>query len=202
MGFIFDSHLRPGNFICESCGDAGFKLKIKGKSSHSGIAPEKGINSIKIACNAIAEIALGRINHDTTANIGMINGGTAVNVVPELTELEGEVRSNNLENVMSKLAEIRSIFEIHSKRIGGEIDFKYNWDFKPYKRIFKTLVKVGLEPKPTSSWGGSDANSLNEKLIESVNIGIGAENPHSNDEFILLDDLQKSSEIVLELIKK
>jgi tripeptide aminopeptidase len=211
MGFIFDSHLRPGNFICESCGDAGFNLKIIGKSSHSGIAPEKGINSIKIACNAIAEIEFGRIGHDTTANIGIIKGGTAVNVVPELTQIEGEVRSGNLEKVVSKLDEIKNKFESNAFLHGGRIEFNYKWDFKPYKientsevykTIFHVLTKVGLEPKPNSSWGGSDANSLNEKGIESVNIGIGAENPHSNEEFILLDDLQKSSEIALELMKK
>ena len=210
-GFIFDSHLRPGNFICESCGDAGFNLKIIGKASHSGIAPEDGISSIKIACGAISEIELGRIDPDTTANIGIIKGGTAVNVVPELTEIEGEVRSGNLDKVISKLNEIKSKFEKYADQSGAKLEFSYKWDFKPYKikptsevyrRIVSVLTAVGLDPNPKSSWGGSDANSLNEKGIESVNIGIGAENPHSNEEFILLDDLLKSSEIALELMKK
>lgn len=211
MGFVFDSHMRPGNFICESCGAAGFKLKIIGKAAHSGIAPEKGIDSIKITSNAISELEFGRIDKDTTANIGIIKGGTAVNVVPELTEIEGEVRSMIPDKIINKLEEIKRKFENKADEVGGKIDFKYWWDFKPYRinpesdifrKISETISKVGLEPKPQISWGGSDANSLNEKSIACVNLGIGAENPHSNDEFILLEDLQKSSEIALELMKK
>jgi tripeptide aminopeptidase len=211
MGFVFDSHMRPGNFICESCGDAGFNIKVIGKASHSGISPEKGIDSIKIASKAIASLEFGRIDPETTANIGFIKGGSAVNVVPELTEIEGEVRSMSPNKVNNRLEKIKSTFEFYAEAMKGKVDFNFQWDFKPYKilpesevfkKISEVLLKVGLQPKSNTSWGGSDANSLNEKGIQCINLGIGAENPHSNEEFILVEDLQKASEIAMELMKK
>ena len=95
-GFIFDSGYRPGNFIYSACGAIGLKIKIIGKASHSGISPEKGINSMQTAAKAISQLPLGRIDKETTMNIGLLKSGSAVNVIPELTELEGEVRSFNL----------------------------------------------------------------------------------------------------------
>ncbi len=211
MGFVFDSHERPGNFVNGSIGAVGFSARIIGKASHSGLAPEKGIDSIKIASGAIAEIKLGRIDDETTANIGIIKGGSAVNVVPEETFIEGEVRSMKTEKVIELAEQIKKIFEKHTSVAGGKLEFNYQWDFKPYKvtpedevfkKISSVISKVGLIPTPKISRGGSDANSLNEKGIKTVNLGIGAENPHSNEEYILLEDLQKSSEIAYELIKK
>jgi len=84
-GFVFDSGYRPGNFIHSACGALGFNLKVIGKASHSGIAPEKGINSLQIASRAISKLPLGRIDDETTMNIGIIKGGSAVNVIPEIT---------------------------------------------------------------------------------------------------------------------
>ncbi len=211
MGFVFDSHERPGNFINGSIGAIGFTARIIGKASHSGLAPEKGIDSIKIASRAINEIELGRIDDETTANIGILRGGSAVNVVPEVTFIEGEVRSMKIEKVIEKTEQIKKIFQMHTLNAGGKLEFNYQWDFKPYritqdddvfKIISSVISKVGLTPTPKISRGGSDANSLNEKGIKTVNLGIGAENPHSNEEYILLEDLQKSSEIAFELIKK
>lgn len=211
MGFIFDSHLRPGYFINGSCGAADFFIRVIGKASHSGIAPEKGIDAISIASKAIAATKLGRLDEESTANIGTIQGGIAANVVPDEIVLEGEVRSINLSKVKKKLEEIKNKFNEFAHAVGGDIKFECRWDFMPYKidpemevykRIEEVLRKVGLSPEAKISWGGSDANSLNERGIHSVNIGIGAQNPHSNDEFILFEDLQKSHEIALELIKK
>jgi tripeptide aminopeptidase len=209
-GFIFDSSFRPGNFIYSGCGSKGFKIKIKGKASHSGIAPEKGINSISVAANALQKIKQGRIDDETTVNIGKISGGSAVNVVPEETYIEGEVRSFNTAKVQETADKVKNIFTEEAKKLKAEIEFSSEWDFKPYtvkknnpvfKEMIETLKKVNLTPEPRISLGGSDANSLNELGIPSVNIGIGAQNPHSNEEFVLIEDMNKSAEIAMELIK-
>jgi tripeptide aminopeptidase len=211
MGFVFDSSYRPGNFVFTTPGLVNFKVKVIGKASHSGIAPEKGVNSIKIAGKAISMIDLGKIDMDSTANIGIINGGTAVNVVPEDTFLQGEARSMKLSRVEEIIGDIRSKFEKAASEYNGRIEFESSWDFKPYKllpedevfrKICTSIKNVGLNPNPVISFGGSDANSLNEKGIPSVDIGIGAQNPHSNEEFILLEDLEKSAEIAMNLIKQ
>lgn len=209
-GFIFDSYQRPGNFIHSSFGAASFNIKIIGKASHSGIAPEQGINSIKIANEAICKMDLGRIDDQTTVNVGLINGGTAINVVPEVTTVRGEVRAKSPDAAELQIEKINKLFCEAAEKYNGKIEFSSNWDFHPfelssnspvYLDIKNAIKRVGLKPLPTVSWGGSDANSLNMKGIESVNIGIGAQNPHSNEEFILYEDLQKSFEIALELVK-
>lgn len=210
-GFVFDSGYRPGNFIYSACGAMGFKMKVIGKASHSGISPEKGINSILIASRAINNLPLGRIDDESTMNIGILKGGSAVNVIPEITELDGEIRSFDLQKVEHYLNVTIAAFRKEADILGGKIEVESFWDFKPYtipensfvfKEIVRVMKQVGLNPIPKISLGGSDANSLNEKGIQSVNLGIGAQNPHSNDEFIFIEDLVKSAEIALELVKK
>lgn len=210
-GFVFDSGYRTGNFIYSSCGAIGFNLKVIGKASHSGIAPEKGINSLVVAANSISKLPLGRIDDETTINIGTLKSGSAVNVIPELTEIVGEVRSFNVDKAEKYFNSLIETFEDESKKMNAKIKYDYFWDFKPYtisehSEVYKDIVtvikKVGLIPTPKISLGGSDANSLNANGIESVNIGIGAQNPHSNDEFVLIEDLIKSAEIAIELVKK
>ncbi|HSW56433.1 MAG TPA: M20/M25/M40 family metallo-hydrolase [Ignavibacteriaceae bacterium] len=210
-GFVFDSGYRPGNFIHSACGALGFKIKVIGRASHSGISPEKGVNSLLIASRAISSLPLGRIDDESTMNIGILKSGSAVNVIPEIAELNGEVRSFDVNKVEKYFNLTLDIFNKEAEQMGGKIEVDSFWDFKPYtvsenspvfKETFRVLEKVGLKPTPRISLGGSDANSLNEKGIESVNLGIGAQNPHSNDEFIFIEDLVKSAEIALELVKK
>ncbi len=209
-GFIFDSSLRPGNFINSACGAMGFRAVFNGKASHSGIEPEKGINSISAAVEAITKIKQGRIDPETTLNIGKITGGSAVNVVPEKTIVEGEVRSFDIQKVKANVENIRSEFIFAAERTNNTLQFFHEWDFKPYMidndqpvylEICKSLENIGLKPIPNTSLGGSDANSLNAKGIPSINIGIGAQNPHSNEEFVLIEDLIKGSQIAYELVK-
>jgi len=209
--FIFDSSLRPGSFIYSSCGAKSFNVTIKGKASHSGLAPEKGINSIAIAAQALSQIKQGRIDAKTTVNIGTINGGSATNVVPETTQLTGEIRSSEKGMVEKVILPIKEIFVKETSALGAGLVFKDDWDFKPYnippeteiyKDVLSVMEKVGLTPVPVDSLAGSDANSLNGRGIQALNLGIGAQNPHGNDEFIFMADLQKSSEIALQLMKK
>ncbi len=210
-GFIFDSGYRPGNFIYSVCGAIGLKIKIIGKASHSGISPEKGINSMIVSAKAISKLPLGRIDDETTMNIGLLKSGSAVNVIPELTELEGEVRSFNLKKAEDNFNLLVNIFRDEAEKAGAKIEINHYWDFLPYtipetsyvfKETVRVINKVGLTPTPKISLGGSDANSLNGRGIESINLGIGAQNPHSNEEFIFIEDLIKSAEIALELVKK
>lgn len=211
MGFVFDSALRPGNFVCQSFGAQKFAVTIRGKAAHSGIAPEKGISAIAAAARGVDRLRLGRIDEITTANIGIISGGTAVNVVPEETVLRGEVRSLDPAKVDSLIDEIEQHFTAAARSFGAGMEFASQWEFRPYRltpempvyrEIESAIRRSGLNPAPQVSAGGSDANSLNAKGIPTVNIGIGAQNPHANDEFILLEDLQKTADIARQLIEK
>jgi tripeptide aminopeptidase len=210
-GFVFDSGYRPGNFIYSACGAMAYKIKIIGKASHSGISPEKGINAMQIAAKAISKLPLGRIDEETTMNIGMLTSGSAVNVIPEFAELEGEVRSFDLKKAEKYFNLLVETFKVEVESANAKMELNNFWDFMPYtipedSDVFKETVRalrtVGLTPTPKISLGGSDANSLNARGIQSVNLGIGAQNPHANEEFIYIDDLYKSAEIALELVRK
>lgn len=209
--FVFDSQNDPGKFIYSSYGASYFKIEIIGKASHSGISPEKGINAFEIMMEALSGQVFGRIKPELTFNIGKVVGGTATNVVPDNIVIEGEIRSTNLSDVEIKINELKSQFEIAAKKIGGKINFDWKWDFIPFNipsesetfhMISNAIKKVGLKPEAVLSAGGSDANSYNSRGIEAINIGIGAKNPHSNDEYILYEDFQNAFSIALELVKE
>ncbi len=209
-GFVIDSSLRPGKFIHTTYGAKGLDIKITGRASHAGLHPEDGISSIFTASQAISKLKLGRVNEYTTSNFGLINGGEAINIIPKETHIIGEVRSKNIEEIEKIINEYKSQFELACKQNGATLEFSSHWDFHPYyideeskvfQTIFNIIKNIGLKPEPMLSAGGSDANSLNKKGIKTVNIGIGAQNPHSYDEFILLEDLKAASDIVCEIIK-
>jgi tripeptide aminopeptidase len=206
---LFDSSLRPGNFICRSYGCQHVLVTVHGRASHSGIAPEKGISAIAVAAKAIARLPLGRVDPETTANVGIIRGGSATNVVPEEAALDAEVRSVHPARVEELVARFRACFEEEAARAGARLEFRAEWDFMPYTvdessvlfgRVATALAAVGLAPTPQVSAGGSDANSLNARGLPAINLGIGAQNPHGNDEFILLEDLEKGAAIALALL--
>ncbi len=209
--FVFDSSNRPGSFINAACGAIGFKVRITGRASHSGIAPEKGINSLLVTARSVSRLPLGRIDAETTMNIGLIKGGSAVNVIPEITELEGEIRSFDPEKAENHLKNLTQIFKEESEAAGASFELVHFWDFMPflvpetaevYQDTIRALTRAGLVPTPKRSLGGSDAHSLNARGIQAVNFGIGAQNPHANEEFILIEDLAKTAEIALELVKR
>lgn len=209
--FIFDSYQSPGKYINSSYGAAGFTINIFGKAAHSGIEPEKGINALQIAIGALAKIQLGRYTDGTTINFGKIEGGSGTNVVPEKIFLSGEVRSNTMGKVEKYISMISKKFNEEAKKLNGLIEFNWEWDFKPYKvptnsliikEIINAISSAGLLPEHSISKGGSDANSFNENGIDAINLGTGAQNPHSNDEYILYEDFQKSYNIAYQLVRK
>lgn len=207
--FVFDCSKRPGVFIRESVGLYDFTAQFIGKAAHAGVAPEEGVSAIALAASAISKIRLGRLDPETTANIGKISGGEATNIVPERVTVEGEVRSFSPDRIREELRKMEETF--HAAVNGsGRLVFSAYSDFEPYVHkpdapavveLENAIRRAGLPPKPIRYMGGSDANKYNAKGIPAVNIGIGAQKPHSVEEYFLLEDLFKSSEIAHELIK-
>ena len=211
MCFVFDCSKRPGTFIQSAVGSSLFTATFHGKSSHAGVAPEKGVNAIQIAARALAEVPVGRLSPTMTANFGIIAGGEATNVVPDRCRVDGEVREFDQRAIDEYLAATEGKFSRIARDNGGSLTFESQVDFPPFvldpgseafRATAEVLASVGLSPNPIQYLGGSDANMLNAKGIPAVNIGIGAQNPHGNDEFILLEDLDKSVEIAEALIAR
>jgi len=206
--YVFDCSKRPGVYIRDSVGLYAFEAEFIGKAAHSGVAPEKGVSAIQLASAAIARLTLGRIDATTTANIGKIHGGEAINSIPERVSIEGEVRSFTPQRIQQELDLIEQSLRT-SVDGSGKVTFKSQPDFEPYMlstgapmiiALERAMQKVGLTPEPIPYTGGSDANKYNAKGIPAVNIGIGAQNPHSHEEFVLIEDLVKSYELARALI--
>jgi len=211
MGVVFDCSKRPGYFIASGAGSCEFKANFIGKSAHSGVAPEKGINAIVMAGKAISSVKFGRVNKTTTCNLGKIQGGTETNVVPEQVVVEGEVRAKSMKEVNHRLEIIRKSFKIAAERMAGKMEFKTSLAFAPfqistnssvYRLVTKAIKRVKIQPIPIFYTGGSDANPLNQRGLPTINIGIGAQTPHSHSESILIDDFVKDVQIAYELIKE
>ena len=206
--YVFDCSKRPGVYIKDSVGLYAFEAEFIGKAAHSGVAPEKGVSAIQLASAAIAGLKLGRIDADTTANIGKIHGGEAINSIPEKVSIEGEVRSFTPQRIREQLNLIEK--HLRSSVDGtGKLTFKSQSDFEPYMlatdapmivALERAMRTVGLTPQPIRYTGGSDANKYNAKGVPAVNMGIGAQNPHSYEEFVLIEDLVKTYELARALI--
>lgn len=209
--FVFDCSKRPGTYIQSCVGCSLYAAVFVGKASHAAVAPEKGVNAIAMAAEAIRRIPMGRLSPTMTSNVGTITGGSASNVVPDRCRIDGEVREFDKTIINDHIAFLRTSFQTVATEFGGSMEFEAHEDFAPFRlspdsEVIRladdVLHAVGLTPHPIEYLGGSDANMLNAKGIPAVNLGIGAQNPHGDDEFILLEDLHKTAEIAREILKR
>jgi len=186
-----------------------FHIRIEGKNAHAGFEPEKGISAIVAAAKAIDTLTLGRIDESTTANIGIISGGTGKNIVPDSVLLEGEVRSLDHRKALSVIQSIEETFAKAASEIGAKSHFesierlrayRVNPESKTIKRYAGALESVtGLEPEIITTFGGSDNNNFCRNGIEGIVISNAMHKVHTTEEYFYLEELEKSSEIVLKL---
>jgi len=186
------------------------EAKIIGRAAHAGVRPEKGINAIKVASEAIAKMKLGRIDRETTANIGMIEGGVATNIVPESVTLKGEARSHDIGKLRKQVLHMKSMLtkacKKHKARLYLRITPAYrSFEVKRSNRALKIALisaeKVGLRPKIKATGGGSDANIFARYGIPCLIIGAGADSVHTARENVAINDMWKSAQFLLEIIK-
>jgi len=210
FGFTLDSSGRPGKIIDMAPGQNKINVKIYGKTAHAGLAPEKGVNAIKLAAQILTHVPQGRIDEETTCNIGLISGGRATNIVPDVVEIKGECRSRNQEKMEKLTQEIVDAYKTGAKEAGAKIDIEVLASYNPYVLSHdstamivakKAAENIGLVPDITGTGGGSDANHFNEYGISCTVLGVGMTNCHTCDECIIEEDLYKTAEWVLEMVK-
>ncbi len=194
------------------------EVKIHGKDAHAGVAPESGVNAITLASKAIAGIELGRIDHETTCNIGMIQGGVATNIVPSLVIVKGEVRSHSNEKLDSVTQGIVSAFQavvdeyrsketknnLPSLEVMVEKDFPLTniaGDHKVVQTALHAAENLGRKLELKATGGGSDANIFYDKGIMTCVLGTGMQDMHTLRESILLEDMVKTARLLMEIIK-
>ena len=209
FGIIIDSGGSPGTVIIQAPFSAKGKIEIIGRSAHAGLEPENGINALVVASHAITQLRIGRIDENTTSNIGVVIGGTAANIVMPNVSMMYEARSFDGKVLDELLAETKSIFSETAKKFGAEFKesiikgyngFKIKEDSEILEILKKACKNIDIEYKPMKCGGGSDTNIYNEKGISSVNLGIGMSKVHTKEEFIKIDDMIECTKLLLSII--
>ena len=182
---------------------------IKGKAAHAGMEPEKGVSAIQIASEAISQMKLGRIDSETTANIGVIKGGLATNIVCDRVEIAAEARSRTQSKLDVQTAHMKECFEKAAAHFGGSIEFTASLEYEAFNipedsEIMMILKKAAadstIELVPEATGGGSDTNVINGKGIQAVDISIGMDKVHSVEERVLVDDMVKAAGFLVSII--
>jgi len=195
------------------------EFHVHGLEAHAGVCPEKGISAVQVAAEGIAQMKLGRIDHETTANIGLIQGGMAVNIVPNSVILKGEARSHSAEKLDRQTEHMRRCLEeaaarhtlaLDGKRYQARVEAKIERDYDrmevpdsaPIVQLVQAAAKnLNLDLKTLATGGGCDANILNQKGLEVANLSTGMRDIHTVKEWLDLNDLYLSAQMVLEIVK-
>jgi tripeptide aminopeptidase len=208
--FVMDSGGPPDTIIVSAPTEIDFVARIYGKAAHSGVNPEDGLNAISVAADAVSKLKLGRIDEETTCNIGIIQGGERVNIVCDRCEIRGEVRSRNDQKLSEQLAKIQTAFQMACEKWSARMDFEEQKIYTGFnlteedevvRLAMEGVRKAGLTPKLAPRGGGSDTNNFNSKGIPAVNLGVGATNDHTVEESLKVQDLVDATRLVIGIIQ-
>jgi tripeptide aminopeptidase len=192
---------------------------VHGLESHAGVAPENGISAIQIAAEAIANMKLGRIDHETTANVGVIEGGAATNIIPNRVVLRAEARSHDdakldaqtehMRQALRDAAAKRTVVvdgETVTARVEDHVTREYHSmnvpdDSTIVQLVMKAAGNLNHQVKTLATGGGCDANVFNKRGLEVANLGTGMQAIHTVKEWLDVKDLYRSADVVLEILK-
>ncbi|MGO9614024.1 MAG: M20/M25/M40 family metallo-hydrolase [Dissulfurispiraceae bacterium] len=206
---VLDSGGSIGNIVVGAPSHYTYEMTVKGKSAHAGMEPERGISAIRVAANIIAAIPDGKIDAETTANVGVIQGGTATNVVPKETVIRGEIRSHNAETLEKTKKAIletaqRTAQVNHAHLLISEHDeyqaFHIDKDEPILRFLAGVFTRCGIEPAFAVVGGGSDASIFNQRGMTAINMSTGMQNVHSTEELIYIKDLFNGCVVLLTAI--
>ena len=217
-GIVFDSD-DPGFLFTKGPSANHFEFHIHGLESHAGVAPEQGISAIRIAAEAINNMKLGRIDEETTANIGVIRGGEATNIITNHVLLRGEARSRDDKKLEEQTRHIIKCLEDAAAkhevtvdgvttrgRVESHVTREYfAMDVPDDSRVVKLVkgaaARMGLDVKTLASGGGCDANIFNKKGIECANLGTGMRAIHTVKEWLDVKDMYASARMTVEIMR-
>lgn len=186
-----------------------FDACIKGKAAHAGFAPEQGINAIRVAAEAIAQIRQGWTDENTTVNIGLIEGGKARNIVSDECLVKGEIRSLSHQKAEAEIMNIKNTFAAAAEKHKAKLSFNtdigclaYSIDRKHpvVERFVAACQELGYESRLTNTFGGSDNNNFARHGISGIVMACGMNRVHSCNEYTHIDELEKCCNIVIRLM--
>ncbi|MFA0774913.1 MAG: hypothetical protein THHGLFOP_000412 [Candidatus Fervidibacter sp.] len=205
-GLVVDGAGKPGDLIVGSPTHIRFETIFVGKAAHAGVEPEKGRNAIAMAAAAIAAMSWGRLDAETTANVGVIDGGQAMNIVPERCRLVGEFRSHDPQKVKRLVRRWQQTCQQVARRFGGTVEVRTETTFEgvrlsPNEPIVQAAMRaaksLGLTPRLTRMGGGTDGNIFTAHGIRCLVLPTGGENYHSPQERLLLRDFYLMGDLLV-----
>jgi tripeptide aminopeptidase len=209
FGYVLDTGPPVGSYVNRTANHDKLDIVIRGVPAHAGKDPEKGVNAIQVLADAVNGMSLGRIDHETTANLGVVHGGTATNVVCAEVRVKAEARSTNVETLDRQIAHMVERFQSAADKWGATVDIQHKRHYQSYtvdenepvlQVAKKASLNLGLEPKLRTTLGGSDANVYNQKGVPTVVVATGMEKIHTHDEFISREDLILTGKLALEIL--
>jgi tripeptide aminopeptidase len=210
LGYVYDQAAPIGEIILGAPTQKAIAARFHGRASHAGMYPEEGRSAIFAAARAIADMRLGRIDHQSSANVGMITGGTARNIVPEWCSIQAEARSRDPKTVGILIQEMLDAIgfaaSISDCTAETEIEdtysgYTFSADEPAVRLAAEGLRRAGYEPITGYSGGGADANVFNERGLPCVNLANGMCDIHTEDERISVADLDSMVEVTLAIVE-
>jgi tripeptide aminopeptidase len=211
FGYVFDHATPIGELILAAPTYYRVTADFSGRAAHSGIRPEQGRSAIVAAAKAIEAMQLGRIDAETTANVGRIEGGIATNVVPAHCRIEAEVRSLDDAEATSRGGEMVDALTWAASSTETDVDTRIEEQFRAYRipqsdpcvvAAAAALRDCGVEPVYTSTGGGSDANAFQAKGFRCLNIANGTEHNHTADERVAVSALELMLDVGFRLLER
>jgi tripeptide aminopeptidase len=208
-GVILDGGGPLNNIVVSAPSQDSLRVTVFGRKAHAGSEPEKGINAIRVASEAIAAMPLGRIDEETTANIGVIQGGTATNIVPDEVFIRGEARSRNDEKLAKQTAAMVSAFEEAAERNSARVEVKIQRSYNSYTLTEATPVvakamtairQLGQTPALKASGGGTDGNIYAEHGIYCCVLSTGMSHVHTTNENIAISAMVACARLVQDIV--
>ena len=208
-GFVYDQAAPIGEIILGAPFAESMVVTFTGRATHAGMYPEEGRNAIAAAARAIAELRLGRVDDVSTANVGVIEGGVATNIVPERCTFRAEARSHDegrlTDLVQEMLDSISFAAEAGDCRADVETrrsyrGYRFKRDDEVVRLAADALTRCGFEPSYTLSGGAADANAFNARGVDCLNLANGMVDIHTPDERIAVADLEAMVDVTLALV--
>jgi tripeptide aminopeptidase len=196
--FVLDSEGAPGTIITGAPSQKSVDAEFLGQSAHAGIEPERGRNAIVAAARAVAAMRLGRIDEETTANIGLIEGGSASNVVADRCVVRGEARSRDSAKMAAQAGQMVDAITLAASECGVDVEIDVREAYQGYRHdedgpllrvAAAAATDAGLTPRFVDGGGGSDSNVFNARGLPAATLGVGFEHLHSPRESMRLDRL-------------
>jgi len=209
---VIDSGGPPSNVQGQAPYHYTYDVEVHGKAAHAGVEPEKGVPAISIAAELVTRLPQGRLDADTTANVGRIVGGTVRNAVPDFCRVEGEFRSMNPARAEDLAAHVRTAVEdMRARHPDARIELDLRLEYAGYtladddpavQLLFPVLRDLGFEPQPRPLGGGTDGNILRGFGIASVVIGRGGYAQHTKEEYLVIPEMVDCARVVEAVLRR